>query len=137
MKPLLCFALLATITSFIACQRDEPYNPYPVWLLYAKAVEEVSDIGIPYPAVTGCPQAHFHIVPTGRDSTVGCHDHSNEVKIWDHIDSTITIEYYLTCPNYYDSEPRQLTFRVQDAYQRPGRDGPEAMIIDTVIMQPL
>ena len=136
MKPAFCFIFLLALTSFIACKKEEESNPYPVWLLEVRAVEEISDIGIPFPPVNGCPQGIFHVVPEGRDSIVGCHDHSNEVKIWNHIDNTITVEYYIRCDGYYDSDPRQVTFRVEDAYQRPGRDGAEALEIDTVIMQP-
>ncbi len=134
MKPLLCFALLATITSFIACQKDEPYNPYPVWLLEAHVREE-SATGI-LQEVLGCPQGIFRVMPTGNDSTVNCHDNQSYVKIWDHIDSTITIEYYIHCNGYYDSEPVQRTFRVEDAFEAPGRDGPEVTVRDTVILQP-
>jgi hypothetical protein len=136
MKPLLCFALLIAITSFIACQKDEHSNPYPVWILNATCVEDTSDIGIPGPAVHGCPQGHFHVLPNGRDSTVGCHDNTNSVKIWDHIDSTITIEYYITCLNYYDSDTRQVTFHVEDVAQGPGRDGPEVIVNERVILTP-
>ena len=135
MKTSFCFALLLAVTSFIACQKDEePYNPYPVWLLEVEVVED--DVtGIPQP-VNGCPQGIFHVLPTGTDSTVNCHDNTNEVKIWNHIDSTITIEYYIRCVGYFDSDPQQVTFQVEDAVQAPGRDGPEVRVLHTVVLYP-
>ena len=95
-----------------------------------------SEIGIPEAPVNGCPQAIFYVLPNGSDSTVNCFEHSNRVKVWNHIDSVVTIEYYLHCDGYFDSDPQTVTFRVEDAYQRPGRDGPEVEVNQTVIMEP-
>ena len=135
MKTSFCFALLLAVMSFIACKEDEePYNPYPVWLLEVEVVEE-NETGIDQP-VTGCPQGIFHVLPMGSDSTVNCYAGTNEVKIWNHIDSTITIVYYIECEGYFRSEDEQVTFRIEDAVQEPGRDGPEVRVHHTVVLDP-
>ena len=137
MKLFTGITLLLFLTMFIACDRENSSNPYPVWIIYTWVVEQESDIGIPFVPVRGCPQVVFHVVPGGRDSTVNCAEPMNLVKIWDHLDSVVTIEYYVHCANYADSEPREHTFHAQNAIRRPGRDGPEDMVVDTTILSPL
>jgi len=136
MKPAIGFSVVLLLASFIACEKDNEYNPYPVWILYTHAVEEENDIGIPMAPVRGCPQTVFRVMPFGTDSTVSCLPNTNVVKVWDHIDSVITIEYYIRCANYYDSEPFHRTFYASEAVHRPGRDGPEAEVVETVILEP-
>ena len=138
MKSAIAVILMLVLVTMIACSKDdEKDNPYPVWILYARVVEEISDIGIPYAPVRGCPQGIYHILPNGPDSTVNCWEgNTNLVKLWQHLEGTVTIEYYVRCPNYYDSAPKQVTFHAENAVQLPGREGPEDMETDTVILVP-
>jgi hypothetical protein len=138
MKTVIGFAFVCLLVTFVACRQDDnQYNPYPVWILNVHVVEEVSDIGIPFAPVHGCPQAIYHSLPNSPDSTVDCYNQTNVVKAWEHIEGTVTIEYYIHCPNYYDSDPRQWTFHAENAVRGPGRDGPEDIKVDTVALVPL
>jgi hypothetical protein len=137
MKTAIGIVLAVLLVSFIACRRDEPTNPYPVWIIDLYVYEASFDPTNPLPALRGVPVGVFYIEPSGKDTTVGPMRHTtNRIHLWQHIDSVVTVEYYVRCPHYEDSYPQQVTLYADRAFQGPGRDGPEVIFVDTVMLVP-
>ncbi len=129
-------ALIALILIALAGCRDEPEETdiYPVWILNVLCFED--DItGILQP-VRNCPRVTFFQLPGGQDSTVGCvSNQRHRVKVWDHLDSVVTISYSVTCDGYWNTQGEIHTFYEANAIQRPGRPGREHEITDTLILE--
>jgi hypothetical protein len=129
-------AVLLLMASVGCRKNDEDKNPYPVWIMNIYVYEASDDPTNPLPNVTGNPRAEFHIEPSGEDTTVAPRPNTNRFYLWQHLDSTVTIEYYVHCENYQDSDRREATFNAENAVQGPGRDGPEVIKRDTVRLVP-
>ncbi len=137
MKAVTCLVFIILLVGFTACRREEPSNPYPVWIIDVHVYELSMDPTNPLPLVQGSPVGMFHIDPSGEDTVVGLVRNSRErIHLWEHIDGTVTIQYYVRCPHYQNSDPRQVTLSADQAYQGPGRDGPEIIFVDTVRLAP-
>ena len=125
---LICAGILALIP-VTSCREDE--SPWPVWILYAYAIEHEGE-GVPVP-VQGCPSVTWRYEGASNGTTTSCREH-NLVKVWEHIDNTVTIVYRINCAGYFSSADYRYTFDMDSIRVLPGRDGPEVICNTTVLL---
>jgi len=128
------------IVGLIGCRKEDNNDgeTYPVWILDLYVYGATSDPSHPLPPLSSSPVAVCHVDPGGIDMTVGLlQGTNNRIKIWHHIDSTATVQYYVRCEHYYDSDHRVAIFDASQAVQGPGRPGPEVIRADTLYLNPV
>jgi hypothetical protein len=115
--------LLLFLTAIVInCRRHDEEYDWPVWILDVYAVEEGVD-GITQP-VRGCPWVHWRYENSGHWNLNHC-TKDNRVKVWKHIDDSVTLIFVAGCDGYRSSPEYSVDFPMSDVRQAPGRDGPE------------
>jgi hypothetical protein len=117
----------------LGCNSDESYQdiPPPWWILNVYVVEDSGDT--PPPAVVGCPRVRWRIFPQEDYHDDPC-TIQNRVKIWGHIEETMTIEFQVKCDGYHDSELYTAFMNHDEIRTLPGRKGPEVEQNRTVFL---
>lgn len=110
---------------------EPPVIPPPWWILNVYAVESTGES--PPPAVNGCPHIRWRIFPTGDFHDASC-TVDNRVKVWGHIDESMTIEFQVQCEGYQDSQYYVAFMDKDEIRHRIGREGPEVEQSRTVYL---
>jgi hypothetical protein len=113
-------------------KEDEPYNPWPVWILDVHAKSGLT--GTP---LESCIRIVWRYSDATDNSTSQCYSSApNYARAWESIDEIVTIVYHVECDGYFSTEEFSVTFDPELAYTRPGAPGDEVIEDVTVSMYP-
>jgi len=119
----------------LSCDKkeEEPYNPWPVWIIYVHAWDES-----PNTPVLNCARVVWQISGSQEVNTTTCAELDpnipNVVKVWQPIREQLTVIYHVECEGFINSIDYNVFFDPQLAYTRPGAPGDEVIEDVDIIM---
>ena len=123
--------ILALTMLFLACFLLNCRDEDPVWILNVRAVTFAVDGGTG--PVSGCPFVTWRFDNSSTQRTERCRD-GNRVKVWRNIEHDETILYFVGCAGYESSPEYTAIFKMENAEEGSGHDGPEVIISNTVFL---